>query len=957
MNITRQRMLNCLTWITCLAIPVSAWSRPLPSDSRIHSGKLKNGVKWMYREHDNPPGRMALMLHVDSGSLNETDKQLGLAHFVEHLCFNGSENFPPGTLVPYFESIGMTFGAHLNAFTSFDQTVYMLFVPDTEHEQLDRAMTVLSDYAFRVTMPEEEIDKERGVVLEESRRGKSAFQRVRDKLWPELFEGTRFAKRLPIGDDEIIANAPRQEFVDYYKTWYRPENMTVILVGDTNVERVTPLIEKWFGDFEPDTPRREKKGPEFKPFTETRAMVVTDPEMATCQVQMLNIRPGRPPVTDTTQWRTELVESIGTWIMNRRLEERVQKGEANYRRASTSVNSFFNDALLIDGSASGEPHDWSKMLDELITEVHRAREHGFTQRELDLAKKELLSRAEHAVKTESTRNARAVAFQMVQAVNEREPVVSAEQELALHKEFVPAVELNEVNETFQRHFKPGTFAFTVTMAEKDNIRVPTRDEVLAVGRAAWERKVDPPTEQDAPTDLLAALPEPGKVVESRIDEDLGITQAWLSNNVRVHHRFMDYKKGTVLMSVNLAGGQIEETTENSGISELATIAVNEPATKRLSSTHVRDLMTGKNINVRASSGGDSFTINITGSPDDLEDGLKLVHALLTDGKIEEAAFNNWKLQTRQRIEMMEKMPMAKAFEGMAELLGGGDPRLTPMTKEKLERMSLESAQKWFDRLRKNAPIEVAVVGDIKLDEAMPLINRYLGSLSERPRKTEHLDKLRRLARQTGPLSREIMVETVTPQGMVIAGFVGCEGTNWNDGRALELASNILTSRLVKRIREELSLVYSVRSTNRPSWVYKDSGQFMSGAPCDPNNVDKVITEIFSLFESFAKDGPTEEELTNAKKQVANNLDTQMREPSYWWQVLQNHDLHGVDLNESKKEKEAFERFTAEQVQGVFRKYFKPERRFQVKAIPTGVDVESDDKGKTDDKKANAPREG
>jgi len=932
---TIQKRLGAAVLVSLFLLPVvrMAEARPLPTDSRIKVGKLKNGVTWMYRKHDNPPGKMALMLHVDTGSLNETDAQRGLAHFIEHMCFNGSEHFPPGQLIPYFESIGMEFGADLNAFTSYDQTVYMLFTPDTKEEQISKAMTVMSDYAFRVSMIEEEINKERGVVLEESRRGKGAMQRIRDKLWPDLFEGSRFAERLPIGKDEILANAQRPEFVDYYRAWYRPERMTLIMVGDSDLEPNLPLIEKWFSEYKPSDAARKPMGAEFKPFSKERAMVVTDPEASFCQVQMMNIRPGRPPTTTAELWRTELVETIGTWIVGRRFEELVQKGSASFRNANANVGNFFQEAILITGSANGEPQDWKKMLTEMVTEVHRAREHGFSQRELDLAKKELLAEAEHAVKTEPTENARSLAFGMVFAVNENEPVMSAQQELDLFKEFLPTIDLPEVNATFKFHFAPGTFAYAVTMVEKDGVQVPKQDDVLAAGKSAWEQKVDPLEDKAAPTDLLAAMPTPGKVGDTTVEKDLEITSAWLSNGVRVHHRYMDYKKDSVFVSIALAGGPLEENADNAGISEVAALAVNEAATNRLTSTNIRDIMTGKNISVGAVPMGDSITIQITGSPEDLEIGLQEVHALLTDGKIEDSAFNNWKLRTLQRIDQMEKMPMFKAFEAVAELLGGGDPRLTPINKGKVEKQSLVSAQKWFDRLRKEAPIEVAIVGDIKLDQAKPLIEKYLASLGERKRAPEHLNKLRKLARSTGPLSKAIAVETVTPQAMAMAGFVGCEGRNFQDTRALELAAHVMTSRLVKRIREELSWVYSIRATSQPSWIYADSGRFVSGAPCDPANVDKVIDEVFKMFEVFASEGMTQEELDNAKKQVANNLDTDMREPSYWWDILQHHDLHGHDLKEEKAEKEAYEKFTREQVQTAFKKYFTPERRFHVTAIP------------------------
>ncbi len=932
-------------------VPSLSASTPLPDDQRITKGKLANGVTWMYRKHDNPPGKMALMMHLRTGSLNETDAQQGLAHFIEHMCFNGSENFPPGELIPYFESIGMQFGADLNAFTSFDQTAYMLFTPDTTTKQVDRALTVLSDYAFRLLLLQEEIDKERGVILEESRTGKGASERLRKKVWPELFEGTRFANRLPIGKDEVIANVTRDEFNAFYRTWYRPENLTLVLVGDAEHEQYLPLIKKWFGEYKPASPSSEPMGPEFKPFTKQRAIVATDPEMAMCRIQMTNILPGRQPAVTVEEARVELIEYIGSWIIGRRFEERVNKGEASYRGAGASSFSFFNDAILVSASAGGEPQEWAKMLDELVTEVSRVNEYGFTERELALATKEILADITRAVKTEPTRNARGIVRQIVSAVHDRIPIMSAAQELGVYEKLLPSVNLAEVNTAFKAHFRPGTFAYVVQMVEKPDVAVPARDEVLATARAAWARKVEAPTEDDAPTALLAEMPTPGKVIESTTDKDLGITSAWLDNGVRLHHRYMDYKKDSVWVSISLAGGEIEETAKNAGVTEVAGLAINDAATSRLTSTNMRDLMTGKNINVRGGGRGDAFTLTITGSPEDLETGLQKAHALLTDGKIEQSAFKNWKLQSLQRVDMLHKMPRFKAAEALTELLSGGDPRREFPNKERVERQSIEAAQAWFDRLCREAPIEVAVVGDLSMDEAMPLVEKYIGSLSKRPRTAKHLDKLRRLARETGPLARHVEVDTITPQATGTAGFVGCEGRNTNDRRAMSVSSSILSSRLVKTIREDLSLVYSIRAGNRASWVYEDSGTFMAGAPCDPENVNQLADEIHKLFKAFADTGPTDEELANAKKQILEDLDTDMREPSFWFDILRNHDLHGRNYTEAKDVKEAYARFTIEQVRDVFRKYYTPERQFRVTAVPVKPEVT---KEAPEEKKATSP---
>jgi predicted Zn-dependent peptidase len=286
-------------------------------------------------------------------------------------------------------------------------------------------------------------------------------------------------------------------------------------------------------------------------------------------------------------------------------------------------------------------------------------------------------------------------------------------------------------------------------------------------------------------------------------------------------------------------------------------------------------------------GGDTLTISVQGSPEDLEAGLQLAYALLTDGKIEESAFKNWKLRTLQMLERMQSMPRFQAMQAAADLLSGGDPRMRFPTPDDVNRQSVAAAQAWYDRLCHDAPIEVAVVGDIKLDDAMPLIERYVGSLPKRSRTPDQLDKLRKLARPAGPLVRNV----------------------------------------------------EVGASYRPSWVYEDSAQFSAGAPCDPANAQTVVEEIHRVFADFAQNGPTEKELANAKKQVANNLDTEMKEPSYWWRILQHHDLHGRDLDEEKTVREAYEAYTAAQVRDVFQKYYQPDRQFIVTAVPVSTDTE------------------
>ncbi|HNO79599.1 MAG TPA: insulinase family protein [Phycisphaerae bacterium] len=943
-----RQLLSTLAVVIAAASAMPVRAENLPSDDRIQTGTFDNGLKWMYRQHNNPPGRMAMMIHVSSGSLNEKESQRGLAHFLEHMAFNGTENFAPGELIKFFESIGMEFGADLNAFTSFNQTSYMLFTPENTTAQVDEGMMALSDYVFRALLPQEEIDKERGVVISEWRSGRGAQQRVFDQLIENILGGTRFAARIPIGLPEVLKTANRDEFVDYYRTWYRPELMTLMVVGDAPLEQIKPIMEKWFGQYKATVPARKQESAGFKPFVEQRAFVFSDPELSDCDVSLYNISPGRPPITTVEQARVEMVENVANWIVNRRLEERVQKGSATYQRSRVSVGNFFNEAMMVDASANGEPGAWNKMLDELIVELSRAKEHGFTERELELAKKEILADAKRDVEREPTRNARGMLFEMNGAVTNEEPVLSAEQQLALTEKLLPTITTEELAKAFNTHFGAQTFAYVVTAPKKDDIKLPTSEEVLAAAKAAWNIKTEPIKEETTPTELLATAPKPGKVVEEKTDDDLKITSAWLDNGVRVHHRFMDYKKDQVMLSINLAGGRIEENESNRGEIDLAAYALSaQPATNRLTSTNVRDIMTGHTIGVGVSPTRDTVMLTVIGSPKELETGLKLAHALLTDGKVEESAVNVWRQQQKQQRVFAQALPQFKAYEALMDAISGSDPRLMPLLPEdRVEALSADAAQKRWNSFVAKAPIEVAIVGEIPLDRAMALASQYIGSLPKRERSASYIDALRTVARKEGPLVRNIDVNTMTDKGMAIAGFMGCEANNVHDSRALELSSEILTSRLIRRIREELAIVYSLSASNRPSSSYRDSGMFMSQAPCEPTKAQQVVEEAHKIFDDFAKNGPSDEELSNAKKQVKNNLDEEMKEPGYWFSVLQQLDFHGMNLADEKQLPDAFDAFTAKDLVDVFGKYYKPARLFRITAVPSGTDEKAKEAEKT-----------
>jgi len=930
------RLLIALAACAVVGAPLAA-SEPLPQDPNNVYGKLDNGLGYIVRQHDNPPGRVSLYLHVKSGALNETGTQNGLAHFLEHMAFNGSEHYPPGELVPYLNSLGMQFGADTNAHTNLQETVYKLHMPDNDTETIHKAMEIFADYAFGLKLLEEEIDKERKVILEEARRGKSAQERLQKKFREAVFAGSKIAVHDVIGDDDQIAGFPREEFVDYWNTWYRPDLMTLIVVGDVDPEVVIKKAKSFFSEFAARASAREEQGTGIKPVNQPRAFVFTDEEMTMCQVQVLGIKEGRPPMKTYADYRHNEIENIGPWIVNRRLQDLQAAGDADFRFAFVGVQGMLNDAILPMGIAMGMPADWNRMLEQVITEIDRALEHGFTERELALARKNLVARAERAVETESTRNARAILGQISSEVGNEFPILSAEQRLDLTRRVVEEATLAEVEKIFRQNYDTKNYNYVLNVPDpSDTFKPPTPEELLAAAGEVWARKTEAAGAKADAEDLLAALPEPGKVESKSTDDDLKVTTATLANGAVVHYMYSDYKKDQASIRIILPGGELEETAADRGISDVASLVFGQPATRRLDSTQIRDLMTGKKVGVSGSIGRDALTVSISGSPRELETGMQLAYALMTDGKIEPSALDNWKKLRLQALEQQEKTPGGQLRKLMDEVFYAGDIRLSRLTAEQVERQTIEPAEKWLRRIVRTAPIEVGVVGDISEDQAMKLVVQYVGGLPKRAADFDLLDTYRTLDRASGPYVGSRKFASITPKAQVSAGFVGCNVTDVEDRRVLDLVAMVISDRMIKRIREDEQLVYSIRCLNIPSATMPGIGMVMASSTTDPENGQKLAGTIIEMMKTFAKVGPTAEELKVAQIQKAKALETSMKEPRFW--LGQIEDLHYRDrtLAELKALPGVYDTFTADQLQKVAKKYFTEDRMFKLVVVPEKV---------------------
>lgn len=943
------------TWIVLVGLALAqagrtASAEPLPTDPALVRGELPNGLRYVVRKHGHPPGRATVWMHVHSGSLNETDRQRGIAHYLEHMAFNGSENYPPGTLIPFFQSLGMTFGRDQNAFTNLEQTTYILSLPDAKPETLGKGMGYFADVLTRLLLSPKEIDAERQIILEERRRGLSGRQRVADLVRARVAPGSLWADRNTIGLEETILAFTEKDFRDYYGAWYAVSNATVLVVADQDPSLVVKAIGDAFGSA-PKRPAPLQRESGVKAYDASFAIVASDPEIQSEELRITRLEPARGPATTTERWKDDLVLDLAESAFNRRLEDKACRGGTAYVSVRAGSGDDGRTMHSWEVTVRPSPGKWKAALEEAAIELQRARRFGFSDRELADVKKAQTARVEREVEVEATTPAQNLIRRMNSAVTTGAPMLSPKQEQDLLGKALPTITREDLHKRFAAEYDPKAVAFIAVLpAGKD---LPTEAQVLEAGTKALAVEVTAEAEGERATQLMAEAPKPGKVVEGAEHTATAVWSGWLENGVRVHHRFMDVRRNEVTVEVALVGGELLETAADRGIASAAQVAWRTPATKSLASSDVRELMTGKKASVRAGGGAPgggrggrprgggmgvanpALSLTISGSPDDLESAFQLAYLLLTEPRIEPAAFAQFQTSARESIEEGRRNPLSLGMRTLSSApFPSDDARFQALSAEAVGRWTLDAAQAWLEKRLADSPIEVTVVGDLPRERALDLVTRYLGALPARERVgPKTYEGLRTLSRPKGPRRIEATIDTPTPQAFVSSGFYGADETNRPDVRALNLAAQVLSTRMHSEIREKAQLVYSIGASSRTAATFKGFGTVSASSPTEPPKVDALVAKLAEVYAAFAKDGPTEDELAVAKKQAATTFEQQTREPDYWSTRLNLSTFRGTNLDEVAADPAAYQAITAAQVKETFARYATPENSIVVVVRP------------------------
>ncbi|MGE5186098.1 MAG: M16 family metallopeptidase, partial [Acidobacteriota bacterium] len=534
------------------AVPANPDAAPMPLWPEVHTGKLANGMTYFIMKHGKPEKRAMLWLAVNAGSVQEDDDQRGLAHFDEHMAFNGTKRFPKNDIVSYLEKIGMRFGADLNAYTTWEQTVYQLEVPTDNAEYLGKGLDILRDWAGDVSYDPVEVDKERGVVLEEWRLGRGAAARLFDKHSKVLFAGTRYADRLTIGDPEIIKHAKRDTLYRFYKDWYRPDLMAVIAVGDFDPATLQKEIEKRFADLKGPAHERPRPDGGVPPAKGTRVSIETDREVPGTSITVVNTIPHRN-VSSKLDYRRSIGEQLYAMILNERLASLARKPDAPFVMAAGGMSSLVRDIDGFERFAQVKNGKVEDALKVLITEVVRLDRHGITATELERARTNYGRALQEAAEQEATTDSRDFTDEITRYFFAHELMIGRVAEHELTKQFLPQITVDELNGIAKSY--GGAENRTIMISGPDGKPLPSKDRVLAIVDEVSKMDVPPWQDKAVPTNLMAKTPIPGKVVKEKTIKEIDVTEWTLSNGVKVVVKPTDYELDNVQLEGESPGGE------------------------------------------------------------------------------------------------------------------------------------------------------------------------------------------------------------------------------------------------------------------------------------------------------------------------------------------------------------------------------------------------------------------
>ncbi|PWJ55627.1 zinc protease [Dyadobacter jejuensis] len=903
----------------------------IPLDPSVKIGKLKNGLTYYIRKNKEPENRAELRLVIKAGSILETDQQQGLAHFMEHMNFNGTKNFPKNELVNFLQKTGVRFGADLNAYTSFDETVYMLPIPTDSAGLLDKGLQVLEDWSHDALLENSEIEKERGVVLEESRLGRGAQQRMRDQYLKRILNNSRYADRLPIGKDSILKSFKPEVLKSFYKDWYRPDLMAVIAVGDFDPAEVEKMIQDKFGSMTPPAQIKERIDYKIKLDGQNNTAIVTDPEYPQYVLQLIYKLPGQKELT-LLDAKNHMTQSLYNAMIGQRIQELTQKpnppflyGSSQYGEFLGGLDSYTSIALAKD--AASLPGAIAAVVQENV----RVQKFGFTQAELDRAKQDFMTSAEQQFKEkDKTKSASHVQAYIDHFLHDN-AFMGAEGFYQFAQKHLGSITLEEVNALAKSYITDSNRSVVLMAPEKGKEQLPTEEQIQEIVSSAG-KDVTAYVDDALDAPLLPKEPVAGKVVSEKVISKAKITELVLSNGVKVLLKPTDFKNDEILIKATGKGGySLFPNDRETGM--FTSYLVQSAGVGPYNQTQLQKFLAGKTAQGGPYVNELSEGINGRTSPKDLETTLSLIYAYFTEPRKDAELVAGMLANQKAYLENMQKtLTPEKIFgDSLNAVLTNHDPRRAPLKPENIDKVDLDKAMTIYnDRFSDASDFVFTIVGAFDIQQIKPMLEKYLGGLPSTDRDDSY--KHPNIFPPAGRIEKTVY-KGLEPKSRVSMVFSGTYDYSPENNIQLEALQEALQIKLIESLREEESGVYGVgvsQSTDKfPTGHYRISVQF----GCGPENVEKLVKRTMEEIGKIKTNGADPQDLEKFKAETRRKLEVATKTNGFWINYIDTNTFIGDDLDELYRQDELLSSVTVKSSEAAAKKYFNEKNYIKVVLMP------------------------
>lgn len=907
-----------------------AQNEKVPVNPDITIGTLKNGIKYYILYNKKPEKRAELRLMVNAGSILEDENQKGLAHFVEHMAFNGTEHFKKNELINFLESIGVKFGNELNASTSFDETIYKLQVPTDKPELMDKGLLVLEDWAHGLAFDDAEIDKERGVITEEWRSGRGADMRMFDKQFPILFKNSKYAERLAIGDINIIKNFEHPTLKKFYKDWYRPDLMAVAAVGDFDKKEMEALIKKHFEGIEPVASPRVRENAAVPMHEETLFAIASDKEATGSSVSLYIKKPSEKIVT-IDDYRKTIINFLFSGMINARLQELSQLADPPFVMANAGKRGMVRTCDAYSLGAQVKDGGIERGLENILREAERARQFGFNTGELERIKKSLLRRIEKAYAERDKQESGNLINSLINNFLNDGVIPGIEIQFDLYKKLVPIIKIEEVNKIAGELLQTVNRVVVVDVPEKEGVKIPTEESLKAVMEKVKKEKIEAYVDKVKNVPLVKDAPKPGSITGYSKNDKLGLTEWKLSNGAKIVFKPTDFKNDEIQFAAYSYGGSslVEDKDYNSA--NYATFIAQESGIGEFNNTELQKYLSGKIVNV--SPYISNLTEGLMGScsPVDASIMFQLIYLNFTNPRFDSTACVSLISKIKTQLENSSNEPKSALKDTLTTTLSNYHFRTRPLTIEMLKEIDLKSAARIFkERFSDISDFTFSFIGNIDTNAIRPLILQYIGGLPGKNINEKWRD--RNVTNPVGVVEKTVK-KGIEPKSSVNIVMTGAYSWSRPSEYILESLMDVLNIRLREVIREDKGGTYGIGIRHTVSRMPKEKYQVSIGFDCNPERVEELTKAVFQVLDSMKQFGPTNEVVNKVKETQKRSREVKLKQNNYWLGLLTNYMVNQDNLEESLNYDKWNQDLKADEIKAAANKYITDKNYVKVVLYP------------------------